>query len=86
MEFRDFSVTVFNSCLDDKCSISHIIVNCGEFSGVTDPALFRRLQPGTCLVNDGRNMKSGSSVTFDYSQEYMEPLSVRSADMSCSGN
>lgn len=80
-----FSVTVFNSCLDDKCSISQIILNCGDFAGITNPAVFRRLQqPGTCLVNDGRNLQSGSSVTFDYSQEYMEPLSVRSADVSCS--
>lgn len=81
-----FSVTVFNSCLDDKCSVSQIVLNCGDFAGITDPAVFRRLQPGTCLVNDGRNLQSGSSVTFEYSQVYMEPLSVRSADVSCSGS
>ncbi|XP_042477605.1 TPD1 protein homolog 1-like [Macadamia integrifolia] len=74
-----YTVNIVNVCSTD-CSISEIHVSCGDFSSarLINPAVFRRLSPNNCLVNDGRSLAHGQSISFVYANTYKYPLAVSS--------
>ncbi|ESQ30045.1 hypothetical protein EUTSA_v10012135mg [Eutrema salsugineum] len=75
-----FAVEINNQC-DWKCKISHIHINCGNFSSLTpvDPHIFRRLSYDNCLVNDGKPLAYGASLTFTYASRIRYSLPVSQA-------
>lgn len=84
-----FQVQITNTCTDHLCTISNIVVNCGRFSSANfvNPKVFRRLDvnAGTCLVNDGRSIEGGQGITFTYDEILRQPMSLKSAKVSCLG-
>ncbi|TVU50349.1 hypothetical protein EJB05_01718, partial [Eragrostis curvula] len=73
-----YKVEVTNRCLDDDCAIAGIHVRCGWFSSVAlvDPRKFRRLRHNDCLLNDGRPMRAGETISFEYANSFPYRLSV----------
>ncbi|XP_006664015.1 TPD1 protein homolog 1A-like [Oryza brachyantha] len=75
-----YTVDVMNRCAggDDECAIAGIHVRCGWFSSVSlvDPRVFRRLGHDDCLLNDGRPLLAGETVSFEYSNSFPYRLSV----------
>ena len=84
-----FEVQITNTCTDHLCTISNIVVNCGRFSSANfvNPKVFRRLDvdAGTCLANDGRSIEAGQGITFTYDEIFRQPMSLKSAKVSCLG-
>ena len=74
-----FKVEIVNEC-SSGCAIENIHVSCGDFtSGVeVNPELFRKLNIGDCLVNDGQKLDTGDIVSFTYSNTFSFPLAVTS--------
>ncbi|PKI66243.1 TPD1 protein homolog 1-like [Punica granatum] len=79
-----YSVAISNEC-DSPCNISNVHLRCGWFTSATliNPYDFRRLQYDDCVVNNGRHLLPGIAVSFDYTAEFLNPLSVSSADITC---
>ncbi|XP_008791130.2 TPD1 protein homolog 1-like [Phoenix dactylifera] len=75
-----YTVRVLNVC-SGNCSIGGIHLRCGVFSSarLINPRVFRRLRPGDCLVNDGRPIRAGFSVSFQYANSFKFPMDVSSA-------
>uniref|UniRef100_A0A0D9XZ75 Uncharacterized protein n=1 Tax=Leersia perrieri TaxID=77586 RepID=A0A0D9XZ75_9ORYZ len=74
-----YTVDVMNRCAaGDECAIAGIHVRCGWFSSVSlvDPRVFRRLGHDDCLLNDGRPLLAGETVSFEYSNSFPYKLSV----------
>ncbi|KAF8689377.1 hypothetical protein HU200_041919 [Digitaria exilis] len=76
-----YSVTITNTCLD--CTVRDVHVSCGEFAStvLVDPASFRRLAYGDCLVMDGGPIGPGDTVSFEYSNSFAYSMDV--ASVSC---
>ncbi|CAL4899481.1 unnamed protein product [Urochloa decumbens] len=81
-----YKVDVVNRCLggldgSGECAIAGIHVRCGWFSSVSlvDPSKFRRLGHDDCLLNDGRPLLGGDTVSFEYANSFKYELSVRVA-------
>ncbi|KAF8659746.1 hypothetical protein HU200_053453 [Digitaria exilis] len=81
-----YKVDVVNRCMGDQdggggCAIAGIHVRCGWFSSFTlvDPTKFRRLGHDDCLINDGRPLLGGETLSFEYANSFMYDLSVRVA-------
>jgi hypothetical protein len=81
-----YKVDVVNRCLGGEldggeCAIAGIHVRCGWFSSVSlvDPRRFRRLGHDDCLLNDGRPLLGGETVSFEYANSFKYDLSVRVA-------
>lgn len=79
-----YTVQVLNVCTEKAntgCELSQIHFSCGWFSSarLVNPRIFRRLRYDDCLVNDGRPLPSGSSVSFQYANSFPYQLSVSSA-------
>jgi len=80
-----YKVDVINQCLGDldggDCAIAGIHVRCGWFSSVSlvDPRKFRRLGHDDCLLNDGRPLLGGETISFEYANSFPYELSVRVA-------
>ncbi|CAN6347656.1 unnamed protein product [Urochloa humidicola] len=83
-----YKVDVVNRCLggldggaSGECAIAGIHVRCGWFSSVSlvDPSKFRRLGHNDCLLNDGRPLLGGDTISFEYSNSFKYELSVRVA-------
>ncbi|XP_039126538.1 TPD1 protein homolog 1-like [Dioscorea cayenensis subsp. rotundata] len=78
-----YTVEVLNTCVGDdpSCAISGIHISCGWFSSarLINPSVFRRLSFNDCLVNDGRPLLPGSSLSFQYANSFPYHLSVSSA-------
>ncbi|CAN6333912.1 unnamed protein product [Urochloa humidicola] len=81
-----YKVDVVNRCLggldaSGECAIAGIHVRCGWFSSVSlvDPSKFRRLGHDDCLLNDGRPLLGGDTISFEYSNSFKYELSVRVA-------
>lgn len=74
-----YSVEITNQCRT-RCFISNIHLYCGSFSSATviDPRVFRRLKINDCLVNDGKPLKFGSTISFTYQTTFQYNLSVAS--------
>lgn len=77
-----YTVQILNECLGgSQCNIGRIHLSCGRFSSarLVNPKIFRRIRLNDCLVNDGRPIGSGQSVSFQYANTFSYPLSVSSA-------
>ncbi|XP_014505522.1 TPD1 protein homolog 1-like isoform X1 [Vigna radiata var. radiata] len=74
-----YTVQIMNMCASD-CDIADIRLHCGWFSSarLINPKVFRRVGYDDCLVNDGKPLASGKTVSFQYSNTFRYPLSVSS--------
>ncbi|KAL6643525.1 hypothetical protein ACP70R_018291 [Stipagrostis hirtigluma subsp. patula] len=75
-----YRVDVVNRCASDDgaCAIAGIHVRCGWFSSVSlvDPRKFRRVRHNDCLLNDGRPLLAGETISFEYANSFPYRLSV----------
>lgn len=74
-----YSVEITNQCRT-RCFISNIHLYCGSFGSATviNPRVFRRLKINDCIVNDGKPLKFGSTISFTYQTTFQSNLSVAS--------
>ncbi|KAI5583445.1 hypothetical protein POPTR_006G017600v4 [Populus trichocarpa] len=74
-----YTVQILNVCVSG-CSISNIHVSCGWFSSakLINPSVFRRIYYDDCLVNDGEPLGPGETLSFQYANSFLYPLSVSS--------
>ncbi|KAK4749644.1 hypothetical protein SAY87_027093 [Trapa incisa] len=74
-----YSVEIINVCVTG-CEISNIHLYCGWFSSthLVNPKIFRRLHFNDCIVNDGKPLVNGDTLSFEYANTYLYPLSVSS--------
>ncbi|KAI3766043.1 hypothetical protein L2E82_16091 [Cichorium intybus] len=74
-----YTVEITNVCATG-CDISGIHFSCGWFSSarLINPHLFKRLRYNDCLVNDGKPLINGRTVSFQYANSFPYPLSVSS--------
>ncbi|KAH7424276.1 hypothetical protein KP509_11G000600 [Ceratopteris richardii] len=81
-----FAVQILNLCLDG-CEVADIHISCGWFASATlvNPALFKRLGFGDCLVKQGLPLAPGETLSFHYANSFPYPFSLLSASFSCSG-
>ncbi|CAH2078024.1 unnamed protein product [Thlaspi arvense] len=72
-----YSVEITNQCMSG-CNISRIHVSCGWFSSakLINPRLFKRIHYDDCLVNNGKPLPYGSTLSFRYANTFPYPLSV----------
>ncbi|KAL2610453.1 hypothetical protein R1flu_029026 [Riccia fluitans] len=78
-----FNVQIVNLC--GACAMKDIHVACGNWASATpvDPYVFTRLGYNDCLVNNGRPLNSQGSVSFQYSNSAMYPMSIATATNKC---
>lgn len=78
-----FSVQIINLC--GNCALGAIHVACGNWASATpvDPYIFTRLAYNDCLVNNGKPLMSQGSISFQYSNSAMYPMSIVSANNEC---
>ncbi|KAJ8475678.1 hypothetical protein OPV22_019405 [Ensete ventricosum] len=77
-----YTVNVLNLCaLSDGCAMGEIHLSCGEFSSARqiNPRIFRRLSINDCLLNDGRPLRPGQTISFQYANSFSQPMVVSSA-------
>ncbi|XP_077228636.1 TPD1 protein homolog 1-like [Tasmannia lanceolata] len=74
-----YTVEILNTCANG-CAISGIHLRCGWFSSarMINPTIFKRLHYDDCLVNNGVPLSSGESISFQYANTFLYPLSVSS--------
>ncbi|XP_010251330.1 PREDICTED: protein TAPETUM DETERMINANT 1-like [Nelumbo nucifera] len=74
-----YTVEVMNVCVTG-CNISGIHLNCGWFSSarLINPHVFKRLRYNDCLVNDGKPLANGATLSFQYANTFLYPLAVSS--------
>lgn len=80
-----YTVEVVNACVTG-CDIYGIHFKCGWFSSahLINPRVFKRLRYDDCLVNDGKPLVYGGTLSFQYANTFPYPLSVSS--VVCSWN
>ncbi|XP_068304930.1 TPD1 protein homolog 1-like [Pyrus communis] len=78
-----YTVEIMNMCVTG-CDISHIHLTCGWFSSarLVNPKIFKRLRYNDCLVNDGKPLANGGTVSFQYANTFSYKLSVSSVTCS----
>lgn len=77
-----YTVNVQNLCpLKDGCAMGQIHLSCGKFSSAREinPRIFRRLSINDCLLNDGRPLRPGETISFQYANSFSYPMAVSSA-------
>ncbi|KAL3631722.1 Protein TAPETUM DETERMINANT 1 [Castilleja foliolosa] len=74
-----YKVLIMNVCISG-CDISAIHLTCGWFSSarLINPAVFKRLGFNDCLVNAGKPLENGRTLSFQYANTYPYSLSVSS--------
>lgn len=74
-----YTVEIMNMCVSG-CDISGIHLRCGWFSSarLINPKVFKRLRYNDCLVNDGKPLINGATISFQYANTFLYPLSVSS--------
>ncbi|KAJ0544322.1 protein TAPETUM DETERMINANT 1 isoform X1 [Helianthus annuus] len=74
-----YTVEIMNVCATGG-DISGIHVSCGWFSSarLINPRLFKRLRYNDCLVNDGKPLINGHTISFQYANTFAYPLSISS--------
>ncbi|XP_042016785.1 TPD1 protein homolog 1-like isoform X2 [Salvia splendens] len=74
-----YTVEISNTCVSG-CDISAIHVSCGWFSSarVVNPHVFKRLRFDDCLINDGKALRNGRTLSFQYANTFRYALSVSS--------
>ncbi|GLJ48869.1 hypothetical protein SUGI_1030660 [Cryptomeria japonica] len=72
-----YTVYIVNVCRTG-CSIAEIHLTCGWFSSarMINPKLFKRLNYNDCLVNDGKPLKPGGSISIQYANTFKYPMEV----------
>ncbi|XWS51462.1 hypothetical protein CRYUN_Cryun12cG0178400 [Craigia yunnanensis] len=72
-----YTVEIVNMCVTG-CDISGIHLSCGWFSSarLINPKIFKRLRYNDCLVNDGKPLIIGGTLSFQYANTFLYPLSV----------
>ncbi|KAJ8772495.1 hypothetical protein K2173_027672 [Erythroxylum novogranatense] len=72
-----YTVEIMNVCVTG-CDISGIHLTCGWFSSarLINPKIFKRIHYDDCLVNDGRPLVNGGTISFQYANTFLYPLSV----------
>ncbi|CAL9226751.1 unnamed protein product [Arabidopsis halleri] len=78
-----YMVEITNQCMSG-CIISRIHINCGWFSSAKwiNPRVFKRIHYDDCLVNNGKPLPFGSTLSFHYANTFPYHLSV--AFVTCS--
>ncbi|KAG8638626.1 protein TAPETUM DETERMINANT 1 isoform X2 [Manihot esculenta] len=74
-----YTVEIMNVCVTG-CDISGIHFYCGWFSSarLINPKIFKRILYNDCLVNDGKPLVNGGTLSFQYANTFLYPLSVSS--------
>ncbi|KAM7471547.1 hypothetical protein LguiA_009730 [Lonicera macranthoides] len=74
-----YTVEIMNVCTTG-CDIGGIHLRCGWFSSarLINPHIFKRLQYDDCLVNEGKPLANGRTLSFQYANTFSYPLSVSS--------
>ncbi|KAL6996900.1 hypothetical protein U1Q18_007025 [Sarracenia purpurea var. burkii] len=74
-----YTVEIMNVCVTG-CDISGIHLSCAWFSSarLINPRIFKRLRYDDCLVNDGKPLVNGRTISFQYANTFRYPLSVSS--------
>ncbi|KAI8529245.1 hypothetical protein RHMOL_Rhmol12G0210400 [Rhododendron molle] len=74
-----YTVEIMNVCISG-CDIAGIHLSCGWFSSarLINPRIFKRLRYNDCLVNDGKPLVNGNTISFQYANTFHYPLSVSS--------
>ena len=74
-----YTVEILNVCAT-SCNIAAIHLKCGWFSSakLINPKVFRRLGFDDCLVNDGKSLGVGESLSFQYANTFSYPMLVSS--------
>ncbi|KAJ9163927.1 hypothetical protein P3X46_023549 [Hevea brasiliensis] len=74
-----YTVEIMNVCVTG-CDISGIHLTCGWFSSarLINPKIFKRLRYNDCLVNNGKPLVNGGTLSFEYANTFLYPLSVSS--------
>ncbi|XP_062169627.1 protein TAPETUM DETERMINANT 1-like [Alnus glutinosa] len=74
-----YTVEIMNVCFTG-CDISSIHLNCGWFSSahLINPKIFKRLGYNNCLVNDGKPLENGGTISFQYANTFPYHLAVSS--------
>ncbi|KAF7834069.1 protein TAPETUM DETERMINANT 1-like [Senna tora] len=74
-----YTVEIMNLCVSG-CNIAGIHLTCGWFSSarLINPKVFKRLRYNDCLVNDGKPLINGGTISFQYANTFLYPLSVSS--------
>ncbi|PWA43462.1 hypothetical protein CTI12_AA536870 [Artemisia annua] len=74
-----YTVEIMNVCTTG-CDISGIHLSCGWFSSarLINPRLFRRIRYDDCLVNNGKPLVNGHTISFQYANTFRYPLTVSS--------
>ncbi|TMW80381.1 hypothetical protein EJD97_020697, partial [Solanum chilense] len=72
-----YVVIIQNMCVAKSCGNIHM--TCGWFSSarLINPKIFRRLSENDCLVNDGKPLGPGSSITFAYANTFPYHIAVK---------
>ncbi|KAI9106696.1 hypothetical protein K1719_022224 [Acacia pycnantha] len=75
-----YTVEVTNMCGNGGCDISGIHISCRWFSSarLINPKVFKRLRYNDCLLNDGKALAVGATLSFQYANTFPYPLSVSS--------
>ncbi|KAK4362747.1 hypothetical protein RND71_017988 [Anisodus tanguticus] len=70
-----YTVEIMNVCVSG-CDISGIHLKCGWFSSarLINPRIFKRLRFDYCLVNDGKPLINGHTISFQYANTFRYPL------------
>ncbi|KAF3438469.1 hypothetical protein FNV43_RR21231 [Rhamnella rubrinervis] len=70
-----YTVEIMNVCVTG-CDIYGIHLNCGWFSSahLINPKIFKRLRYDDCLVNDGKPLMNGGTLSFQYANTFLYPL------------
>ncbi|XP_059306789.1 TPD1 protein homolog 1-like isoform X2 [Lycium ferocissimum] len=74
-----YTVEIMNVCVSG-CDISGIHLKCGWFSSarLINPRIFKRLRFDDCLVNNGKPLINGHTISFQYANTFRYPLTVSS--------
>ncbi|KAI3929656.1 hypothetical protein MKX01_025824 [Papaver californicum] len=74
-----YTVEIMNVCISG-IDISRIHLSCGWFSSarLINPRLFKRIRYDDCIVNDGKPLANGATLSFQYANTFRYPLSVSS--------
>lgn len=73
-----YTVEIINVCVTG-CDISGIHLSCGWFSSIrlVNPRIFKRIRYNDCIVNDGKPLANGRTLSFQYANSFRYPLSVQ---------
>ncbi|GER44514.1 tapetum determinant 1 [Striga asiatica] len=74
-----YTVEIMNVCVSG-CYISAIHLNCGWFSSarLANPRVIKRLAFNDCLVNNGKPLANGRTLSFQYANTFPYSFSVSS--------